>query len=83
MSKIETNNFNYIVSDFSSISGICLYSDRCGPRELQRLDEACKRNPKRMTLSEFLIKNDSLKSGEISGSNTSKNNANNSPTSGT
>jgi hypothetical protein len=44
MTKLETSNFNYILYDFTSISQIFIYTDKCGPKELQRHEENQRRS---------------------------------------
>lgn len=50
MSKLETSVFNYILTDFNYLTGMHLYTDKCGYKELQRHEEASKRISHRMTL---------------------------------
>lgn len=50
MSKLETSVFNYILTDFNYLTGMHLYTDKCGYKELQRHEEASKRITYRMTL---------------------------------
>ena len=55
MSKLETGSFNFVMHDFNFITGIYLHTDKCGPREMIRFDEANKK-AERITINEFLIK---------------------------
>jgi hypothetical protein len=55
MTKLETGSFNYILQDFLFITQIHIFTDKCGPKEIQRFEEANKRS-ERITLSDFLIK---------------------------
>ncbi len=55
ITKLETGSFNYILNDFNFITQVHIYTDKCGPKDQLRFEEANKR-PERITISEFLCK---------------------------
>lgn len=56
MSKLETSNFNYILTDFTNIGEITIFTDKCGLKELSRHDEQQRRQTNRVFLQDFLNK---------------------------
>jgi hypothetical protein len=47
------------MQDFNNISVIQLHSDRCGPKELAKLEEAVRRGNKRATIHDYMQKSES------------------------
>jgi hypothetical protein len=40
ITKLECNLFVCVMSDFITLKSICLHSDKCGPKEFAKMEEA-------------------------------------------
>ena len=58
ITKLEANHFNNIMSDFIMLTHIQLYSDKCGPKEFQKLEEALRRGNTKLTINDCMLKNE-------------------------
>lgn len=57
LTKLETNLFNNIMIDFTQLTSIYLYSDKFGPKELQRYEDSYRRGNK-VTIFDYMHKPD-------------------------
>ena len=58
ISKLEANLFNCIITDFHQLTVIQLHSDKCGPKEMIKLEEAIRRGNKKAHINDFMNKTD-------------------------
>ena len=58
LTKLEANLCTSVIADFNMISGITLYSDKCGPKEMQRLEDAHRRGNRKATIHDFINRHD-------------------------
>lgn len=58
LTKLDAPLFNHIMTDFLCISSIFLFSDKCGPKELQRFEDSYRRGNKKANLFEYIYKPD-------------------------
>lgn len=56
MSKLDTASFNHILADFNYLTTLFFFTDKCGPKEISRFEDAARRATGRINLQEFLIK---------------------------
>jgi hypothetical protein len=56
LTKLEANLCANVIADFNMLSGITLYSDKCGPKEMQRLEDAHRRGNRKATIFDFINK---------------------------
>lgn len=56
LSKLETNLFNCILSDFNVLTSIQLHSDKCGLKELQKVEESMRRGNRKVSVQDFIKK---------------------------
>jgi hypothetical protein len=47
LTKLDTNLFNCIMTDFKVLTSIMIYSDRCGPKEYQKFEDSYRRGNKK------------------------------------
>jgi hypothetical protein len=58
LTKLEANLATNVIGDFNMISGITLFSDKCGIKEMQRLEDAHRRGNRKATIHDFINKQD-------------------------
>eukprot|EP00347_Sterkiella_histriomuscorum_P006772 403351487 len=56
LTKLDAPLFNHILTDFQCITSIFIYSDKCGPKELQRFEDSYRRGNKKVNLFEYICK---------------------------
>lgn len=53
------------MTDFSMLSGLCLYSDRCGLKEFQKFEDSIRRGNLRVKVTDFMkVTDPNQKGGE-------------------
>jgi hypothetical protein len=56
ITKMEGTLFNGIMSDFTELTTIMLYSDKCTPKEFQKLEDAMRRGNRKIRIQDCMLK---------------------------
>lgn len=54
VTKLDASLFQAICIDLNFLTSIMIHSDSCGPKEIQKLEDAIRRGNKKVSLIEFL-----------------------------
>jgi hypothetical protein len=64
IAKLECNLLLCILTDFQMLTTINIYSDKYGPKEMQKLEEAQRRGNKRVGPHDFMVKHEANSGGK-------------------